>query len=125
MRQIISGERRIPHEASDECQARHCYTHHVDEAAPIRVWPLPAGPYLVCGECFHVYPTRFALWRDYTHGHRQSIRSEWAAHRPTADDPSVCINLGYSRPALVWMWLSSWRARPGRIRFCPHCMHDF
>lgn len=58
---------------------------------------MPKHPFRVCGECFHIYPTRFNLWRE-------NWRTMW--------------------PLLNWRWRWIPR-RTARIYACPKCAHDF
>jgi hypothetical protein len=90
------------HEASDDC-----WSHNVDE---MRI----GTPYIVCGECGHVY---------------QSARALRKARRATMRG----IYLGSLRHANDWMpfWqsirgaVSLYTRRAKRIYHCPLCAHDF
>jgi hypothetical protein len=93
------------HDPTEQCEDRHCYSHHEDEDA--------AGAYIVCGECGHVYPTARALRRRYRRMYWETTgRSSWPD--------------GFrSSPGIIRrLWrLASVRARS--IHFCQHCIHDF
>ncbi|NEA21579.1 hypothetical protein [Actinomadura bangladeshensis] len=89
------------HDVTEECSETHCYVHAVDEPN--------AGAYLVCFECNHAYPTARALRRDYRRG---SWEASAANEHCRADR----------------LWRRLWRVvtvRASRVRFCPHCIHDF
>lgn len=96
----------MPHEPTDECEPVHCYSHHVDEYA--------RDPYLVCGECFHVYRSAQELRRAYQ---RQSLRIWWAGERKIfSSDWHVGLLLVLRRVITI---------RTKDIFFCQHCIHDF
>jgi hypothetical protein len=98
---------REQHEANDDCWRWHCWTHNVDE---MRI----GKPYLVCGECGHVFQTARALRK----ARRATMRS---------------IYLGELRHARTWrsLWLglrgtlSLYTRRADKIYHCPLCAHDF
>lgn len=89
-----------PHAATDDCCRWHCYVHGVEEYDP--------KPYLICGECYHVFPTARALRRVYLHGwvevDRRFVRSRW-------------------RRAFYRLRHSLTRTKS--IGFCPCCSHSF
>jgi hypothetical protein len=91
------------HEVSDACKLDHCFAHDIDEPIPVDV-----TPYRVCGECFHYFPSGWALRRDYL---RDALRSSYLKTIPIKEQAS------YLRHVLTH--------RAANIRFCPHCLHDW
>lgn len=66
----------------------HCWIHHANEAVE--------DPYIVCGECGHVYVTA------------EDLEAAWA--REVATDPN---------------WLGKTIPKADEIGFCQECIHDF
>ncbi len=85
-----------PHEPGDNCWIWHCWSHDVDERLIV--------PYKRCRECGHRFRTERQLRRDHQANMRE-LRDIWWRR--------------YLR-----MWLAA-TTTASRIRFCPHCAHDF
>lgn len=123
-------EARVKHVPTDACANYHRYGHDVDED--------PDTVFLACGECFHVFPTGRALWRDHMRVVGELTRAEWRTVRrpPTFTSPQPAafdwatrgLNLPPSprvtRWSIVRNWLGHALTRPSKIRVCPHCTHD-
>jgi|SRR5882757_234552 len=114
---------REQHEPSWRCDDLHCYSHNVDE---LRI----GRPYRVCGECFHVYPTRYALRRDYRRGGRRVYWED--VKTPLLPPPALWVAMGMKPQGKTRARLNSlvMMIRPvflktRNITFCPHCIHDF
>lgn len=76
--------------------------------------------YLRCPECGHPYRTRWHLWLAYLRVHRRLWWRDlhavgWA--QPTGLAPVF--------PRTRWWHLFAATWRPGRVRFCQCCTHDF
>lgn len=109
------------HEPTWSCDDYHCYTHHVDE---LRI----GQPHRVCGECFHVFPTRLALLYAYCRGGWPIYWSE--VKHPMKPPRSLLAASGFGpvrvpRLRALWTMLRVVFIKTKHITFCPHCAHDF
>lgn len=95
----------------------HCHSHHVDEWKP--------HAYVGCGECGHVFPRRWDLWRDHQRLAAQLARyaNHLARNPPWWADVKVPRWQPRRREALR-LRLRALLTRPRRISACPHCAHD-
>jgi hypothetical protein len=94
------------HEATDACAEVHCAFHMVDE---------PGEGYHICGECWHLFPTKKDLRRQWRRMLREMERS--IHDRPFLSD-------GW-RTGLLRYWWTSLTLRADKIYSCPFCAHDF
>lgn len=81
----------------DHCWDFHCCIHGVDE------WLRPGTRYtyvIRCGECGHLYNSKFSLWWAYVKG-------------------------GWRVPPTLRTKLKMLTVKADAILFCPHCIHDF
>lgn len=88
-----------PHELSDLCGDRHCWSHDVDE-------PIPEYAYQVCFECNHVYANEQELVdafnRIVAEMNADGAQRYGKDHKPREMATSAT-----------------------GIHFCQHCLHDF
>jgi len=121
--------RRQQHEPTTECHRDHCYSHMVDE-------PVDGRPYhLACGECLHLFRTRWNLWADHL---RVAARLHWAditaprrQRDPSPADYAWAAITSHLNPTVAHRRAAALRrlallpfTRPSRIYTCPHCVHD-
>lgn len=95
-----------PHPQDEHCNTGdldHCMSHGVDESE--------AGAYRICLECGHAFPSAAALLADH------AALVERLNTTPTP--PPLAPPSGLFGGPLVA------ETDPERIRFCPHCAHDF
>lgn len=106
---------RDPHPPTDACHRDHCWAHDVDE-------PIDGRPYyLACGECFHLYRTRWNLWADHL---RTAARIYLADLRNPHHWARTVGGPWLTRADAVLHLILLPFTRPSRIRPCPHCIHD-
>src|SRR5678815_2686269 len=89
---------RVVHVPTAACWPVHCSSHNVDEWHP--------DPYIVCGECGHVYASKRALRSAY----RRKLRD---------------LNVSLRDFSLQEWWRYLIPPRASRIFFCQECSHDF
>lgn len=88
------------HEVTKVCERYHCFAHEEDEVIE--------NPYLVCGECFHRYPTAKDLATDYHDKMTLVLEGTVAEVQAGLDLLGEVVH----REAEA-------------ITFCAHCSHDF
>jgi hypothetical protein len=101
---VTKISRRV-HDPTEDCWEYHCAMHDVDE------WLVPGAKYtyvIRCGECGHLYDSKFALsWAFF--------KELWPAMRKTPYQDRV--------PLLTRLGNAIRKADD--ITFCPLCTHDF
>jgi hypothetical protein len=107
------------HEATDECVSWHCFAHGVDEVG--------RHTFRTCGECGHVYRSRFAMLNTY----RRVMLADWrySSHRPTLRKQTLTEWMGEPCEPIpfgstIWQWLRRFLFTSD-LDFCPECAHDF
>lgn len=100
--------KQIPHDETVACQDKHCCSCGVDEAAE--------NPYVICGECGHVYKTAGSLRRAY----RREVWGNLAG--ASFKVPWFGNDFANGRFESLWMIVS---VRASKVYFCQECIHDF
>jgi hypothetical protein len=116
------------HQPTGACQRDHCYSHGVDE--PINNRPY----YLACGECYHLFRTRWNLWADHlrTAGacYWHELRAPLWREEPGPFDYAWASITTHQTPTGPWRASALLHlallpfTRPSHINTCPHCIHD-
>lgn len=115
-----------PHEPTIDCHRDHCYSHNIDEPATGRSY------HMACGECFHLFRTRWNLWADHLHTAARLYWADITAPRRTANPHPPLHNDPFGNTSTLGPWRASSLlhlallpfTRPSRIHTCPHCAHD-